>query len=247
MTVLGFETYEAFYKSDLQGFVALVFVPALFLLYLLFGPRPAPSRGVVPDAAPFVRAWALVFTIETILDPIGAGLLPRWLGLADAPIATWILIVFVLLGDFRIFLLVFRLARPASSLIAVSGEAAAWTLVVPITAYVVHGALAAMVPGLPAQSIWLVYELAFTGLAMFFRFVRLPRLVARGPRCGYLEDIFEYALAYYLLWAAADVLIIFAGFDVGWALRVVPNQLYYSFTTPFAYFRFFNAKAEAPK
>jgi hypothetical protein len=244
--VLGFETYEAFYKSDLQGLVALLVVPALFLLYLLFGPRPAPSRAVVPDTAPFVRAWAIVFTIGTILDPLAAGLLPRVLGFADAPLATWILVAFVLLGDFRIFLLFFRLARPASSLVAVTAEAAAWTLVVPITAFLVHGALTAAAPGLPAQSIWLVYELGFAALAAFFRFVHLPRLVARGTRCGYLEDVFEYALAYYLLWAAADVLILFVGLDAGWALRAVPNQLYYSFTMPFAYFRFFNAKAEAP-
>ena len=33
--------------------------------------------------------------------------------------------------------------------------------------------------------------------------------------------------------------IILAGFDEGWALRMVPNQLYYAFWVPFAWFAFF--------
>ena len=41
----GFETWEALYKSDAQGFVALLVVPALFLVYLVVGPRPAPVKA----------------------------------------------------------------------------------------------------------------------------------------------------------------------------------------------------------
>ncbi|MGH7804456.1 MAG: hypothetical protein ACREQJ_08910 [Candidatus Binatia bacterium] len=242
MNELG--TWEALYKSDAQGVYALLVVPALFLLYLLAGPRPAPSRGVVPDAAPFVRAYGIVFALETMLDPIATGLLPRSLGIADAWAATAILVVFVLLGDLRVFALLFRLARPTASLAGVLGEAAAWTLLVPIVAFGVNSMLASAFPGLPGQTIWLVYELAFAVLAVYFRFVWLPRHVVRGARCGFLEDVVEYALAYYLLWAAADVLILVGGFDEGWALRVIPNQLYYSFYLPFVYVRFFTAKEQ---
>ena len=240
----GFETWEALYKSDAQGVVALLVVPALFLVYLLVGPRPAPSRGVVPEAAPFLHAYAIVFAIETMLDPFAAGLLPRWLGIADSWAATAILVFFVLLGDLRVFLLVIRLARPAASLVSVIGEATAWTLVVPVTAFATHSGLVALFPDLPAQSIWLVYELAFTVLAVFFRFVWVPRHAVRGARRGFVEDVVEYALGYYLLWAAADVLILAAGLDAGWGLRVIPNQLYYSFYLPFVYVRFFTAKEQ---
>ena len=240
----GFETWEALYKSDAQGLVALLVVPALLLVYLLVGPRPAPSRGVVPAAAPFIHAYAIVFAIETMLDPLATGLLPRWLGFADSWVATAILVFFVLLGDFRVLVLVVRLARQAASLVSVIGEAAAWTLVVPVAAYATHSGLVALFPDLPAHTIWLVYELAFTALAVFFRFVWVPRHAVRGARRGFVEDVVEYALGYYLLWAAADVLILAAGLDAGWGLRVIPNQLYYSFYLPFVYVRFFTAREQ---
>ena len=35
---------------------------------------------------------------------------------------------------------------------------------------------------------------------------------------------------------------ILAGSDLGWALRVIPNQLYYSFCVPFVWWRFFAAR-----
>jgi hypothetical protein len=242
--MLGFETFEAFYKSDLQGVYALLVVPAMFLAYLALGARSAPSRGVVPDAASFVRAWAIVFSLETMLDPIATGPLPRWLGIADSWMATAILVCFVLLGDFRVLLLVVRLARSTGSLAAAAGTAAAWTLVVPVGALTVNAALAAVIPDLPGQSIWLVYELGFAGLAIYFRFFWVPRYVEPGARRAYLGDVIEYALGYYLLWAAADVLILIAGLDAGWGLRVIPNQLYYSFTVPFMYLRHFTARGE---
>ena len=55
---------------------------------------------------------------------------------------------------------------------------------------------------------------------------------------NYLRIVLTYVAIYYALWAIADVLII-AGIDLGWALRIVPNQLYYAFWVPFAYFTFF--------
>ena len=240
----GFATWEALYKSDAQGVFALLVVPALLLVYLLIGPRPSPSRGVVPAAAPFLHTYAIVFAIETMLDPLATGLLPRWLGIADSWAATAILVLFVLLGDLRVLVLVVRLTRPAASLAAVIGEATAWTLIVPVAAFALHAGLVAVVPDLPGQTIWLVYELSFTVLAVFFRFVWVPRHVVRGARRGFVADVVEYALGYYLLWAAADVLILAAGLDAGWGLRVIPNQLYYSLYLPFVYVRFFTAKEQ---
>jgi hypothetical protein len=51
--------------------------------------------------------------------------------------------------------------------------------------------------------------------------------------------VVAWAGVYYALWAAADVLIL-AGVDAGWLLRCVPNQLYYGFTVPFVWWRFFS-------
>jgi len=55
----------------------------------------------------------------------------------------------------------------------------------------------------------------------------------------FLRDALAYLALYYALWAGADVLIQIAGLDVGWLLRVVPNQLYYAFWIPFVVARFF--------
>ena len=57
-----------------------------------------------------------------------------------------------------------------------------------------------------------------------------------------------YVAVYYALWGIADALIL-AGFDAGWGLRVLPNQLYYSFWVPVAWTWFFSrryASARSP-
>ena len=41
--------------------------------------------------------------------------------------------------------------------------------------------------------------------------------------------------------ALADVLIL-AGWDIGWALRVIPNQLYYVFWVPVVWALFFSPR-----
>ena len=57
-------------------------------------------------------------------------------------------------------------------------------------------------------------------------------------------SVATYAAVYYALWATADVLIQVLDLDVGWALRVIPNQLYYAFYVPFAYLRYFASGAD---
>jgi hypothetical protein len=65
------------------------------------------------------------------------------------------------------------------------------------------------------------------------------RVPAATPRLqAYLRTVLAYVAIYYALWATADVIIL-AGFDLGWALRMLPNQLYYAFFVPFAYGMFF--------
>ena len=65
---------------------------------------------------------------------------------------------------------------------------------------------------------------------------------ALGALRRYLRGLTTYAAVYYALWAGADVLIQWVGLDAGWALRVLPNQLYYAFWVPFAYFSFFSRR-----
>jgi hypothetical protein len=217
-------TWKALYDTDLVGVYALIVVPVIFLLWLVL--TFAPARDAVGR---FMGTWALVFTVVTIVDPLVTGFGVRWLGLEGS--YELILIPFVLVGDFRVFLLLCRLRAPERGLGRAIVEAAAWTLVVPAAAWAVHAALREAWPDLPSAVLWLVYETFFTILALAWR----AWLV---PGHGYLRAVLAYVAAYYVLWAAADVLIL-AGADVGWGLRVVPNLLYYDFWVPFAYGLFF--------
>ena len=239
-----FSSWRDFYQSDLQGVYALVVAPALFLLYRFA--RGRPPRALLPAAAPFVDGYAIAFALQTIIDPIATGPLVRALGVADRAGGTAVLLLFVLLGDFRVYLLVFGLFSVASrrQWSAGIGPAAAWTLVVPLAAYAADAALRAAVSGLHPDSIWLVYELLFTGVALVLRARLVPARVpsAEPALRAYLRAALLYAAVYYALWALADALIQVGGIDAGWLLRVLPNQLYYAFWVPAVFFAFFSRR-----
>jgi hypothetical protein len=226
--------WEALYRTELQGVWAPIVVPALYLVRLLL--RPPRGPGAEPRAAGFVRLWAVVFAVETIVDPIATGPLVRWLGLPPGPVADNVMLPFVLLGDFRMLVLAFVVARPDHPRGRVVASAAAWTLVVPVGAGLVFAALGGFRGAVPSQVLWLVYEVAFVVLALGLR-----RGLAAGP---YVRAVLAWVAVYYALWAAADVLILRA-VDAGWLLRIVPNQLYYALSVPFATERFFAARHAA--
>jgi hypothetical protein len=237
-------SWHAFYRSDLQSLYALVALPAAFLVYLAARGRERAARSGDPQAR-FVWLWSLAFAAETIADPVATGPLARGLALSDAA-QEKVMLGFVLLGDWRVLLPVFALAAGPGRRAPAFAKSAALTLVVPIGAYLVDAGLRLGWPALPGQVLWLVYETGFLALALALRAVALPRLAAgAAPRVRrVLRALLAWAAAYYALWAAADALIL-AGFDAGWGLRVLPNQLYYAFTVPFVFFRYFGADGGA--
>ena len=86
----------------------------------------------------------------------------------------------------------------------------------------------------------MIHELLFVAIAVVLR----TRVVARrttpqDPDRRKLERAIGFVILYYGLWACADALILFGGFDWGWALRAIPNQLYYGLGIPFVYATFF--------
>ena len=234
--------FLSFYTSDLQSVYALWPVPLLLLAWLLV----TGGRAATTADARFVRAYTIFFAVETVLDPFATGPLSRWLGISGTGAGTAVLIFFVLLGDFRVLLLLQRLARPALARERLLAESAAWTLVVPLVALSARELLDTLVGPLGENAIWLLYELAFLALALWLRQVALPRWVGPGRerRLRYLQGVATYVAVYYALWATADVLIQTLELDVGWGLRVIPNQLYYAFYLPFVYFRFFASDAD---
>lgn len=240
--LLGFASWKAFYQSDLQGVFAVVLVPACFLVWLLRAPAAA-GPGSAAEAA-FVRRYCLVFGVLTVVDPICTGPLTRGLGLGGAA-ATALMLCFVLLGDFRVFLLLFALRQGPRPLADPARRAALFTLAVPAFAWPVYQLLAWLRPETPGQMLWLVYELAFAGLALAFRrsLVSDPAFDGRPVVRAFLRRAMAYVAVYYGLWALSDALILGPGLDAGWALRALPNQLYYALFVPFVYLSFFSARS----
>ena len=232
-----------FYTSDLQSAYAVWPVPLLFLAWLrLRGGRAATTRD-----ARFIRAYATFFAVETVLDSLVTGPLGKLLGIAGTPVGLVVLIFFVLLGDFRVLYLLQRLSFPERARERLLAESAAWTLIVPLSALSIRSGLDTVAGPLGENAIWLIYELCFLALAIVLRQVVLPRWVVgpgRARRLAYLRSVATYIAVYYALWATADVLIQVRGLDIGWALRVIPNQLYYAFWVPFVYFRYFASGAD---
>lgn len=222
--------FETFYRGDLQGLWALLIVPAVFLAV-----RPwlrERTAGADPRAARFVRAWSTIFALETMIDPLAVGL-----GGAH-------MLPFVLLGDFRVFVLWLAVLEPERQLARTLLEAVAWTLPVPAIAWSFHHLATAALGPLPDQMLWLVYEVAFAGLAVWWATRLIPSRRPVAER--FLRATAWYVAAYYALWALADVLIL-AGLDAGWALRVVPNQLYYGFWVPVVWWWFFAPRYAATR
>jgi len=227
------------YRSDLQAFYALWIVPALFLGWLLVTPAARSAARARDPEARFVYRYCVVFAIEAIIDPFATGPLVQALGLQQGLVGTAVVVAFVLMGDFRVLLLLFRLAAPGSTLASSARDAALWTAFVPLVAFGTRSVLEEALGSLPPQTIWLLYEIGFLGLALWLRQRGLPAWIApeEPRRLSRLQAIASYVALYYGLWALADALLLTLDLDVAWALRIVPNQLYYSLYLPFVYFQ----------
>lgn len=237
-----FSWHDAYY-SPLQNLWSLLVVPIAFLAYRLAAPTPR-ARAVVPQAAGLVAWSTTLFALETILDPIATGPLAQSEALRDGLAATLIPFCFVYLGDLRVLFVAFAVGAPDAGLGAILRRAAGAALIVPLATGILYGTLRAAIPGLSGQWLWMIYEAGFLALCLFAgRVVLTPeRESDRNPESlAFLRALFGYSTAYYALWLAADVVIVVGGLDLGWAIRMVPNQLYYAFWVPFVYFRFFSA------
>jgi hypothetical protein len=218
---LRFDSWWGFYHSSLQSPILLSIVPLLFLLYLLL--RPLPSGT---SAQRFLRGYAWIFTLATLLDLFATGPLLNALGLSGFG-AMLLIFPFVLLGDFRVLLLLFSEAGTRPDRRAVTRRAALFTFLVPLTTGLLYARVWLGWADWPSQVLWLIYELGFSAFALWL-YQHMPTPALRA--------IALYVLVYYALWASADVLILL-GVDAGWGLRVLPNQLYYAWFVPFAVFR----------
>jgi hypothetical protein len=194
----------------------------------------------------FLVAFVGLFTVVALGDALRSGV---WSPLHASPWEDAIGMGFVLAGDFRYFLLVERFSwRPKTGALDATHPKAwvsafALMAIVPLICLWLTTRYPARFSG---RSSFLTYELMFIALAIGLRFLVLPRRLAAAPSAvrSWLLDITHWEIANYALWAVADVIILFAGLDAGFALRMVPNVMYYGLFSCFVAFR---APAEVKK
>jgi hypothetical protein len=236
--------WHDFYYGDLQSLYALLVAPIGFLAWRLTA-GVDEKRAVAPISTRFVAGLTLLFAFETMIDPFATGPLLELDYFRETFAATLVPFFFVLLGDLRVLLLAIGVARPERRLRQHLAWALGTSLIVPIVAGIGYTIAGWIWPEVHGQVLWMIYESGFLVLCVFLGRVWVPRNIPHDPAlAAFLRSIFGYSAAYYALWWVADVLIVVADLDLGWAIRIVPNQLYYAFWVPFVYWRFFSVPSE---
>lgn len=203
--------FRAFYESVWQQPVLLITVPLAFFF-------------VLPRRRSFLVAYLWFFSTETIIDAIATSSLMPARGFD---------LLFVLLGDARVFMLTERYSRAKRGwgwLIGVAGL----TVTVPL----LQATAIFLLPDWfdNVRHTYLCYECLFVVLLLAYRFwLGRVRVMTKAVNI-WLNQVTAYALTYYALWAAADLLIL-SGIDAGYGVRVVPNLLYYGLFLPFVWSR----------
>jgi len=204
-------TFEAFYGSFAQQPVLLWGAAAVGLAVV------AARRGIARSARSYCIAFGLVpfFDAWLTADRVaGVGALGATAGVVLGSF-------FAIVGDYRVFLFL-SAATPEGEIAVGRGNlfgSALWSLAVPIAAAVVHGWL----PDEPwrGRATFLFYEVSF--LAVMGAWA----LFAKSSARAWTRLVLGYVVAYYALWALADVAILFGELDVGYLVRIVANVLYY--------------------
>lgn len=204
--------FENFYASTWQHPI-LLWAAALAALAFC-ATRPGLDAGVRRYCFALV-ALSLIDAWLTTTDVWGIG---RLQGAAVSLVPLF----FVLAGDFRYLVLLG--AADARGRLSFDGRVVlaglGWMLIVPLLSQAILGVLPG--DGNNPRVLFLVYEILF--------FLLTCALLARHPgheRAPWLRGVSRFVLLYYGLWATADAIILATGSDLGFAVRVVPNVLYY--------------------
>lgn len=207
------------------------YAPGLFWLSgLLF-------LGYLVRDRPFLFAYLVLFTVEIMVDALVTGGVSPTQG---SPVLHQRLgILFVILGDFRYFLLVERFVAPGGSR---PNLGRAWALalgqsfLIPVLSYAVMAAVPSIRES--PRVTFLLYEAMFTVLAVVLRFVVLPRRLKGRPEAEaqFLRTVTSFVLVQYAGWALADILIL-SGASWGYGVRLIPNTMYYAGFLPYVYLK----------
>jgi hypothetical protein len=167
--------------------------------------------------------WMVALQLVMTLDALCTGALSpipsasKWSQVAS--------VLFVICGDARYF---FLLAQSLWGKRKAVPLALLFGLCIPVASSL----LQAMCPSLlPTQRhLFITYELMFCVLAMCI--LQLLSRVPQHPMQRWLRMLSSFQLWQYGLWTCADLLIL-RGVDTGYALRMIPNTMYYVLFVPF--------------
>jgi uncharacterized membrane protein YpjA len=94
------------------------------------------------------------------------------------------------------------------------------TVLVPVTTQVILRSLPESMNH--ARMMFFIYEALFVLLTLTL--LRVHENVRTNP---WVKRVAHFVVIYYGLWATADLIILTTGADIGFAVRVLPNVLYY--------------------
>jgi hypothetical protein len=204
--------FASFYDSLLQH-------PLLLWLAVAIGLGLCLLRR---DLHPSLRRYCVGLAVLSALDAWLTAVRVIGLGPLPDPLSRWLPLAFVLAGDYRYWLLV--VAATAAGALAPRPrdllEAAGLTLLVPIFSQLALAALPETLAG--PRSLFLIFE-----LSMFALLASLPSWHANVRANPWLRTLGRFVMLYYGLWAIADAILLATGADPAYALRVIPNLLYY--------------------
>jgi len=179
---------------------------------------------------PYLKTYLLFFAITTLVDILVAG---KIVPIADDNVRTAFEYVFVLIGDLRyIILLAYMLyaGRPLSDVARFrpGGDVLKPTLIFTLFPTLLVSAIAFAKPNLMTigRHRFLAYELIFFVLTFLWMYVVLPQKPITEVAKNFLRRASLPVFGFYGLWATADMLIL-NGIEAGYALRIIPNLLYY--------------------
>jgi hypothetical protein len=163
----------------------------------------------------FPRVYGSVFAIAIAADAFLNG---PWTPIkAGTSWATAAAVTFVIVGDFRYFVVLEEATKNRFKWLRAVG----WALVVPVTTQIVRWRF----PRIEHDelSTFLLYEILFFSLAAGVRVFRVPR----ATNVHLAKRATQFELLQYGLWIAADIGLSTLGSDAFYAVRLLPNLLYY--------------------
>ena len=226
-------SFATWYESAWQhpGLAWLGCVPILIWAAAQARPRLA-SAGHSRSIPISPRRWAVLATLQVliVLDALCTGALSPIP--TPSALSTVSSVVFVILGDARFFFLLHDPRLAPKGLWLRLLRAIAVSTAVSLAAYAAQHALPALLP--TSRHLFLTYELLMFLISWILMFALRPFGQDAVATCR--RRLLSFEALQYGLWVLADIVILSAQTwsDLGFALRMLPNALYYVAFAPLA-------------